>query len=145
MPELKCSENNKEHGNVALGKPNFSCLPMADSKPWIRRVSDQLLPYFATKIIYCGYSLEAPRRLGEALLMSTHNICFCGEIRKIFIISLGWKVSYLELLELLTSMRACVVVRISLLAIIESTWTTSEDTGHATLIHRLAWIYVIHI
>ena len=30
--------------------------------------------------IYCGYSLEAPRR---ALLMSTHNICFRAEIRKI--------------------------------------------------------------
>ena len=25
----------------------------------------------------------SPRRFGEALLMSTHNICFCGEIRKI--------------------------------------------------------------
>ena len=31
------------------------------------------------KNIGCGYSLEVP----EALLMSTHNKCFCGEIRKI--------------------------------------------------------------
>ena len=31
--------------------------------------------------ICCGYSLEAPR-LNEALLMSTHNICFRSDIRK---------------------------------------------------------------
>ena len=31
--------------------------------------------------ILCWYSLEAPR-----FLMSTHNICFCGEIRKISIV-----------------------------------------------------------
>ena len=42
---------------------------------------------FLHENICCGYSLEAPRRgasndLGEALLMSTHNICFHGEIRK---------------------------------------------------------------
>ena len=48
-------------------------------------------------LICCGYLLEAPSRflyenmlwvlirstdLDEALLMSTHNRCFCGEIRK---------------------------------------------------------------
>ena len=32
--------------------------------------------------ICCGYSLEVPH-LTEALLMSTHNICFPREIRKI--------------------------------------------------------------
>ena len=37
-----------------------------------------LFPY---ENICCGYSLEVPR-LGEALLMSTHNIHFHGEIRK---------------------------------------------------------------
>ena len=37
---------------------------------------------FLNKNICCGYSLEAPRR-GEALLMSTHNICIRWEIRKI--------------------------------------------------------------
>ena len=31
---------------------------------------------FLHENICCGYSLEAP-------LMSTHNICFCGEIRKV--------------------------------------------------------------
>ena len=31
------------------------------------------------KMICCGYSLELPR---EAILMSTHNICFYGEISK---------------------------------------------------------------
>ena len=41
---------------------------------------------FLHKNICCGYSLEAP---GEALLMSTHNICFCAEIRNILIL-LGW-------------------------------------------------------
>ena len=35
--------------------------------------------------ICCGYSLEVPRLI-EALLMSTHNICFHGEIRKISIL-----------------------------------------------------------
>ena len=47
------------------------------------------------KNICCGYSSEAPqsiktyvvgthqKRLTEVLLMSTHNICFYGEIRKI--------------------------------------------------------------
>ena len=42
--------------------------------------------------IDCGYSLEPPRRggsneyshrLGEAVLTSTHNLCFRAEIRKI--------------------------------------------------------------
>ena len=33
---------------------------------------------FLHKNIYCGYSLEAPQK-------STHNICFCTEVRKIFI------------------------------------------------------------
>ena len=55
---------------------------------------------FLHENIYCGYSLEAPYqgasneypqhmfsgRLTKALLMSTHNICFRGEIRKIFTI-----------------------------------------------------------
>ena len=36
---------------------------------------------FVCKSIPCWYSLEAPHK---ALLMSTHNICCCGEIRKIF-------------------------------------------------------------
>ena len=36
---------------------------------------------FLHKNICSGYSIEA---LIEALLMSTHNICFHGEIRKIF-------------------------------------------------------------
>ena len=33
---------------------------------------------FLHKNIYCGYSLEAPQ------LISTHNICFRGEVRKMF-------------------------------------------------------------
>ena len=41
-------------------------------------------------LICYGYSLEAPmlwvlnRNLTEVLLMSTHNICFCGEIKEYF-------------------------------------------------------------
>ena len=35
----------------------------------------------------CGYSLEVP----EALLMSTHNICFHTEIRKISVLFSGKK------------------------------------------------------
>ena len=38
------------------------------------------------KKICCGYSLEAPQWGNEVLLMSTHNICFHGEIRKIVVI-----------------------------------------------------------
>ena len=34
------------------------------------------------KMICCRYSLELPR---EAILMSTHNICFYGEISKIIL------------------------------------------------------------
>ena len=33
-----------------------------------------------------GYSLEPPRR-GEAILMSTHDICFYGELQKIIFLS----------------------------------------------------------
>ena len=42
--------------------------------------------------ICCGYSLEVPHlgTSGEALLMSTHNVCFCGEIRKLSML-LDWK------------------------------------------------------
>ena len=32
--------------------------------------------------IDCGYTLEPPRR-GEAVLTSTHNLCFGAKIRKI--------------------------------------------------------------
>ena len=38
---------------------------------------------FLDENICCGYTLEG---LAEALLMSTHNICFCQEIRKIQIL-----------------------------------------------------------
>ena len=36
---------------------------------------------FLHENICCGYSLEVP---AKALLIGTHNICFCGIIRKIF-------------------------------------------------------------
>ena len=36
------------------------------------------------KNVCCGFSLEAP--LSEALLMSTHNICFHGETREILML-----------------------------------------------------------
>ena len=52
------------------------------------RVNIFLIP--PQKNICCGYSLEVPwqgtsneKCLGKALLMSTHNMCFCREIRKI--------------------------------------------------------------
>ena len=45
---------------------------------------------FLHKNICCRYSVEATH---EVLLMSTHNICFCGEIRKILC---GYP-SYLEI------------------------------------------------
>ena len=51
------------------------------------------------------------KRLGAsalALLMSTHNICFCGEIRKISVLLLE-KGPYLELWQKLGS--ACVLFR----------------------------------
>ena len=38
--------------------------------------------YFSTKTYVVGTHLKC---LTEALLMSTHNLCFCGEIRKILI------------------------------------------------------------
>ena len=37
---------------------------------------------FLLQNIDCGYSLEPPR-LAEALLTSTHNLCFGAKIRKI--------------------------------------------------------------
>ena len=33
--------------------------------------------------IDCGYTLEPPRRGGDAVLTSTHNLCFEAKIRKI--------------------------------------------------------------
>ena len=36
--------------------------------------------YFSIKTYVVG---THQKRLGEALLMSTHNICFCGDIRKV--------------------------------------------------------------
>ena len=49
--------------------------------------------YISAQNIDCGYSLEPPRRCGsneyqqsmffEAVLTSTHNLCFWAEIRKI--------------------------------------------------------------
>ena len=38
-----------------------------------------------TSLIFSYFSMKTyvVRILGEALLMSTHNICFCGEIRKL--------------------------------------------------------------
>ena len=40
--------------------------------------------YFSMKTYVVGYSLGAPQRgASEVLLMSTHNICFHGEIRKV--------------------------------------------------------------
>ena len=38
---------------------------------------------FLHKTICCRYSVAVPLKV---LLMSTNNICFCGEIRKIFIV-----------------------------------------------------------
>ena len=40
--------------------------------------NDWIFFLISLQIICCGYSSEAPR---EALLMSTHNICFCVELR----------------------------------------------------------------
>ena len=40
---------------------------------------------FLHQNIRCGYTLGVPR---QSILMSTHSICFCREIRKI---SFGWK------------------------------------------------------
>ena len=39
--------------------------------------------HISAQNIDCGYTLEPPRRLGEAVLTSTHNLCFWAEIRKI--------------------------------------------------------------
>ena len=40
--------------------------------------------HISAQNIDCGYSLEPPRfRLSEAVLTSTHNLCFWAEIRKI--------------------------------------------------------------
>ena len=35
-----------------------------------------------TVLTDCGYTLEPPRRGGEAVLTSTHNLCFGAKIRK---------------------------------------------------------------
>ena len=45
---------------------------------------------FLHENICCGYSSHVGMHLGEALLMSTCDICFCGEIRKISAF-FGWK------------------------------------------------------
>ena len=47
----------------------------------IKRDVVMILFLFLQKNICCVYLLEVPR-LGEALLTSTHNICFCGKIKK---------------------------------------------------------------
>ena len=54
------------------------CLISPDGTFFSQRV---FIFLFLHKNIICEYSLEAP---SEALLMSTNNICFCGEIRKCF-------------------------------------------------------------
>ena len=41
--------------------------------------SAEFLSYFSTKT----YVVGTQKCLNEALLMSTHNICFCREVRKI--------------------------------------------------------------
>ena len=51
---------------------------------------------FLYKNVCCGYSLEAPC---QALLMSTHNICICREIRKISAF-FGWKTYFICCYEL---------------------------------------------
>ena len=55
--------------NIALVKVLFS----------IQKYS--YFSYFSTKTYVVG---THQKHLAEALLLSTHNICFCGEIRKIF-------------------------------------------------------------
>ena len=39
--------------------------------------------HISAQNIDCGYSLEPPHRLTEAVLTSTHNLCFWAEISKI--------------------------------------------------------------
>ena len=50
--------------------------------------------YFSVKTYVVG---THQKRLGEALLMSTHNICFHGEIRKVSLLLVEKKKSYVEL------------------------------------------------
>ena len=53
----------------------------------------ELFSLFLHKNTCCGYSFKKPRRgdsneypqHGEAILMSTHNICFYGELMKIIL------------------------------------------------------------
>ena len=58
-----------------------------------------LFSYFSTKTYVVG---THKKRLDEALLMSTHNIYFCGKIRKISIL--------LEKYALTGAMPFCVVM-----------------------------------
>ena len=52
----------------------------------IRIALDKILFFFSPKVwIFFLFLYENMLWvLGEVLLMSTHKICFCGEIRKIF-------------------------------------------------------------
>ena len=50
--------------------------------PGKRGIWFKYFPYFTSKTYVVGTNLM---RLNEAILISTHNICFCGGIRKISI------------------------------------------------------------
>ena len=61
------------HFLIALDKLVFSLLKS------IKSIDIFFFISFLHKNICCGYSLKC---FAEALLMNTHNICFCGEIKK---------------------------------------------------------------
>ena len=68
--------------NVASDQ-GLHCLPniyIATDKVLFSSKKCLYLSYFSMKTFVVG---THSKRLAEALLMSTHNICFCGEIRKI--------------------------------------------------------------
>ena len=76
----------KHYENTPIQLYNFTTKKMKTFR-W------KILVVFIFQNIDCGYSIEPPRRggsneypLGEAILTSTHNLCFWAEIRKVMYI-----------------------------------------------------------
>ena len=66
----------------AIYKDFFSAVKIEN----FTRKKEDIFNIFAQNI-HCGYTLEPPRRgLEEAILTSTHNVCFGSEVRKLSII-----------------------------------------------------------
>ena len=81
--EIVDDERTPEHGYTISSPMTFGSGELKTKK--ISRKKGYFFFIFAQNID-CGYTLEPPRRGGaEAVLTSTHNLCFRAKIRKISI------------------------------------------------------------